>query len=124
MTKILDIQKSIIAANGNISLAKELFTMLLDDLDARLNQIENSFQSNNMEVLAEQIHKLYGATAYCIVPELRKSTEILENALRQQDYTQLNKLIDVVLSDIRQLISEGPAFLEKDWLSVQVEEKL
>ncbi len=52
MTKILDIQQSIIAANGNTSLAKELFTMLLDDLDVRQQQIESSFQSKNMETLA------------------------------------------------------------------------
>ena len=124
MTKILDIQKSITAANGNVSLAKELFSMLLDDLDLRLNQIETSFQSNNLEVLAEHIHKLYGATAYCIVPKLRENAERLEDVLRQKNHSQLNKLVDLVLSEIRQLISEGPAFLEIDWLSVQVEEKL
>ena len=68
MTKILDIQKSIEAANGNTSLAKELFSMLLNDLDVRLGQIKTSFDANNMNELAEHIHKLYGATAYCIVP--------------------------------------------------------
>lgn len=89
MTKILDIQQSIIAANGNVSLAKELFTMLLDDLDVRGQQIETSFHSNDMEVLAEHIHKLYGATAYCIVPKLRKSVEMLEDELRKKSMLNL-----------------------------------
>ncbi|GMR15937.1 MAG: hypothetical protein BMS9Abin31_0234 [Gammaproteobacteria bacterium] len=122
MTKILDIQQSIIAANGNVSLAKELFTMLLDDLDVRLHQIESSFQSNDMEVLAEHIHKLYGATAYCIVPKLRKSAEALEDALRQKDYSQLKELVDIILKEIKQLISEGPTYIEKDWLNLQLKE--
>ena len=119
MTKILDIQKSITAANGNVSLAKDLFTMLLDDLDIRLEQIENSFQSNDMVMLEEHIHKLYGATAYCIVPKLRKSTETLDGLLRQKDYSQLKNLVGQVLKEIQQLISDGPDFIEQDWLEFQ-----
>lgn len=119
MTKILDIQQSITAANGNASLAKDLFIMLLDDLKVRLEQIENSFQSNDMAVLGEHIHKLYGATAYCIVPKLRNSTEILERALRDKDSTQLNILVEKVIQEIKQLMEDGPAHIEKDWLSIE-----
>jgi len=120
MTKILDIQQSIIAANGNTSLAKELFTMLIDDLDVRLQQIETSFQSNNMGTLEEHIHKLYGATAYCIVPQLRESTKILDETLRNKDYEKIDSLVDNVLNEMRQLLNEAPAFIEKDWLEYQV----
>lgn len=120
MTKILDIQQSIIAANGNTSLAKELFTMLIDDLDVRLQQIETSFQSNNMGALEEHIHKLYGATAYCIVPQLRESTKILDEILRNKDYEKIDSLVDNVLNEMRQLINEAPAFIEKDWVEYQM----
>ena len=51
MTKILDIEQSITAANGNAKLAKDLFVMLLDDLKSRLEQIESSFKANDMESL-------------------------------------------------------------------------
>ena len=122
MTKILDIQQSIIAANGNASLAKELFTMLLDDIDVRMQQIESSFQKNNMEMLQEHIHKLYGATAYCIVPKLRESAAELDEILRQKDYSQLQPLVDVVLQEIRQLISDGPAFIDRDWNDIQIKD--
>lgn len=115
MTKILDIKRSITAANGNVSLAKELFTMLLTDIDERLKQIEASFKSNNMQELEEHIHKLYGATAYCIVPPLRQSAKSLEKILREKDYSQLITHIDVVVNEIIHLIKEGPAFIELDW---------
>ncbi len=115
MTKILDIQQSITAANGNVSLAKDLFTMLLEDLELRRQQIENSFQSDDMVMLEEHIHKLYGATAYCIVPKLRQSTEILEGLLRKQDYSQLKNLVEQVLQEIQKLMSKGPAFIKQDW---------
>ena len=120
MTKILDIQQSIIAANGNTSLAKELFTMLIDDLDVRLQQIETSFQSNNMVTLEEHVHKLYGATAYCIVPKLRESTKTLDEILRHKNYEKIDNLVDNVLHEMRQLMNEAPAFIEKDWLEYQV----
>jgi len=119
MTKILDIQQSITAANGNVSLAKDLFTMLLDDLDVRQQQIENSYQSNDMVMLEEHIHKLYGATAYCIVPKLRQSTETLEGRLRQKDYSQLKKFVEKVLQEIQLLISNGPDYIEQNWLEFQ-----
>lgn len=119
MTKILDIQQSITAANGNVSLAKDLFTMLLDDLELRQQQIENSFQLDDMEMLEEHIHKLYGATAYCIVPQLRLSTETLEGLLRQKDYSQLKKFVEKVLQEMQLLISNGPAYIEQNWLEFQ-----
>ena len=122
MTKILDIQQSIIAANGNVSLAKELFTMLLDDLDVRRQQIESSFQAGNKEVLAEHVHKLYGATAYCIVPTLRECTETLEERLRQKDYSQLDEFVGSVLEAIQKIINTGPDFIKKDWLDFQIKE--
>lgn len=115
MTKILDIEQSVTAANGNAKLARDLFIMLLDDLKVRLDQIESSFQSNDMTSLAEHIHKLYGATAYCIVPRLRSSTEVLDQTLKEENYSQINELVENVTNEIRQLMQEGPFHIEKDW---------
>ena len=117
MTKILDIQQSIIAANGNISLAKELFSMLLDDLDLRFQQIESSFQSQNMTDLEHHVHKLYGATAYCIVPKLRESVKELEHALAQNKYSHLTELVAVILTNIKQLMNDGPGFITEEWFA-------
>ncbi|MDH5395861.1 MAG: hypothetical protein OEW97_06270, partial [Gammaproteobacteria bacterium] len=65
--------------------------------------------------LEEYIHKLYGATAYCIVPQLRQCTEIAEHALRNKEYDELESLIDKVLKEIKKLTSDGPDFIDKDW---------
>lgn len=116
MTKIFDIQKTIAAANGNTSLAKELFTMLLDDLDSRFQQIQSSFNSNNYKSLAEYAHKLYGATAYCIVPQLREATRLLDQALSDKEHAQLEKLVTRVLHEITQLRDNGPDYLQKEWI--------
>jgi len=115
MTKILDIRQTIAAANGNIPLARELFKMLLDDLDSRFEQIESSYKANNNEALAEHAHKLYGATAYCIVPQLREVTRVLDQALCDKEHTQLEELVTNVLNEITQLKISGPDYLQKEW---------
>ena len=115
MTKVLDIELSITAANGNAKLAKDLFNMLLEDLNTRLEQINTSFNGNDMDALAEHIHKLYGATAYCIVPRLRSQTEILEHNLKAKDFSNLQQLVENVTSEITELMTQGPLHLEKDW---------
>ena len=122
MTKILDIQQTIVAANGNVSLAKELFTMLLDDLSVRQQQIASSFRDTNMEALSEHIHKLYGATAYCIVPQLRENTAIVEKQLKQNDFSQLDELVKRVLEEIQKVIDAGPELIKLDWLDFQLTE--
>lgn len=119
MSKTLDIQQSIVAANGNVSLAKELFSMLLNDLDVRLGQIETSFHNNDLEMLSEHVHKLYGATAYCIVPKLRKSAEVLEDVLRQKEHSQLTELVNDVVDKMKEIITTGPNYLEEDWNDFQ-----
>jgi two-component system sensor histidine kinase BarA len=114
MTKIVDIQQSISAANGNTALAKDLFIMLLDDLGARSQQIKDSFQNNDMDTLAEHIHKLYGATAYCVVPALRESVGSLDIKLKEKNYN-VGQLVNTVLNEIQNIIKDGPNILEEDW---------
>lgn len=116
MTKIFDIQQTIISANGNTTLAKDLFKMLLDDIDIRYQQIQSSFKENNYQVLAEHAHKLYGATAYCIVPRLREATRLLDEALSANELTQLEQLVSNVLNEIKQLMQSGEDYLQQDWV--------
>jgi len=113
--QIFDRQQSIIAANGNVTLAKELFTMLLSELNSRFQQIESSFRSNDLDTLAEHVHKLYGATAYCIVPQLRQDAQKLDEALSEKKGSPLAPLVAAVLDSMTQLINKGPDFLESDW---------
>lgn len=122
MTKILDIQQSIVAANGNVSLAKELFLMLLDDLNLRLEQIESSFQSSNMDALTDHIHKLYGATAYCIVPKLRDCTATLEEKLKKKEYSQIDDLVNKVIYEVKNIIHSGPSYIQEDWFGYKMAE--
>lgn len=115
MIKTLDIRKSIKAANGNITLARELFTMLLDDLAVKEAQINTCIKQNDLKSLKELTHKLFGATAYCIAPELRITTEKLEQRLKLHHETELEHMIDNLQKVIKEILSEGPLILSMDW---------
>jgi len=117
MTKTLDIKKSIKAANGNITLAKELFTMLLNDLAVKEEQLNSCIKENDFNSLEELAHKLFGATAYCVAPELRMATERLEQTLKFKQNTELELLINNLQKVIKEILSEGPSILRLDWES-------
>lgn len=115
MNDILDIKQSIINANGNVGLAKDLFQMLLDELPERLDQVNLSYQTGNFEDLLEHAHKIYGATAYCAVPAIRKAAEDLEATLKKAETTDLEVLVNELTCQIKHLILKGQEFLDQNW---------
>ncbi|WP_417517109.1 ATP-binding protein [Marinobacter sp.] len=78
----VSVGESIQLAAGKTDLAEELFSMLLEQLPADLNQIARFWDERNLENLLECVHKLHGATRYCGVPELRSAANRLETALK------------------------------------------
>ncbi|SHK75350.1 two-component system, NarL family, sensor histidine kinase BarA [Marinobacter antarcticus] len=78
----VSVAESIQLAAGKADLAEELFSMLLEQLPADLNQIERFWGKQDLVSLLECVHKLHGATRYCGVPELRSAANRLETALK------------------------------------------
>ncbi len=115
MSEILDIPQAIEQAGGNPDLAKELFTMLLNELPGQKEKLNQAISQGDNQALWDHTHKLHGSTAYCGVPALNIATRDMKEALKQQsgdisDVTQrLNKAIDDLLMD-------GLTALEQDWL--------
>lgn len=115
MAAKLDIQKSLAAANGNVKLAKELFDMFTHELNERAARIKSSMQAGDFESLLENTHKLYGATAYCVVPELRDHAGKLENALKMNQLDSLEILVNQTLTSITEIMEEAPNYIAQDW---------
>jgi two-component system sensor histidine kinase BarA len=66
------------AAGGDPDLAEELFASLLAALPADLRAMRTSLGAGDWQRLAEQAHRLRGATRYCGVPGLDQAAEALE----------------------------------------------
>lgn len=114
MPEMLDIPQAIEQAGGNPDLAKELFTMLLKELPDQKEKLNQAFAKGDNQAIWNHSHKLYGSTAYCGVPALRKAAKELEEAIKAQTDDVSNKIQEVNKA-IDDLLVDGQTVLEQDW---------
>ncbi len=114
MPELLDIPQAIEQAGGNPELAKELFSMLMKELPGMQTKLNQAFNADNLQGLWDQVHKIYGATAYLGVPTLQKAARDLETAIKSQanDVTVEIQALNKVIEALR---LQGQALLEQDW---------
>ena len=114
MPETLDISLAIEQAGGNAELARDLFTMLLDELPHHRDKLQQAFQAGDNEALWDHAHKVYGATAYCGVPALREAAGELEQAIKGQT-DDLGGRLDAVIRAMEELVENGAVYLKQDW---------
>lgn len=115
MPKMLDIHQAIETAGGNPELARELFTMLLQELPVLKNKLNQAYSDGDNESLWNLAHKIHGSTAYCGVPLLQQAARDLEDAIKAQANDVADK-IRRVNQATDELLADGPAMLEQNWL--------
>jgi len=115
MSNIVDIKLALEQAGGSEELARDLFSMLLDDLPNLKNSLNQAFEQNDSQALWDHTHKIYGSTAYCGVPMLHDSAKAMEQGIKQADSAALQPLLDKLNDAIQALQIEGPQILEQDW---------
>jgi two-component system sensor histidine kinase BarA len=111
---MLDIPQAIEQAGGNPDLAKDLFTMLLNELPGQKEKLNQALARGDNQAIRDHTHKLYGSTAYCGVPALRKAARELEEAIRAQTDDVSNKIQEVNKA-IDDLLIDGQTILDQDW---------
>lgn len=101
----VDINLSLKLANNKPLLARDMLDMLLKGLPSEQRLINTAFEENNMNQLAELIHRLYGSSCYCGVPRLKHISGLLDKLMQAQQYDEaksaligLNHAIDDVLT--------------------------
>ena len=83
----IDWELSLKNAGGKDSLAREMLKMLTDSFPEARKLIHKYLKAENTQKLAEQVHKLHGATAYCGVPELKSLAHQYESLLKSNGIT-------------------------------------
>ena len=79
----LDWQLALQRAGGKEDLANEMLSMLLLSIPETQKLIETALAQNNDAELLSVIHKFHGACCYTGVPKLKKLSETIETALKQ-----------------------------------------
>ncbi|WP_320823185.1 response regulator [Reinekea sp.] len=99
----VDLVSGLDKANGKLSLAKDMFAMLLDSLNKDQAQINSLYQQGDFKALLEMVHRLHGATLYCGVPRLRITAMHTETLLKQGYYSLLEDALFMLNDEIGNL---------------------
>ena len=100
-------------ANGNVSLALELFNMLVGELPEHRSGIEQALAEKDAARLKDVAHKLNGAARCCGTPALRTAADALERAIVNSDTDDLDAKAATLLTEIDRLLEfELPAELK------------
>ncbi|MDQ7050506.1 MAG: response regulator [Enterobacterales bacterium] len=78
----IDWQMSLKKAGNREHLAKDMLRMLVESFDEAKWLIQKHLDSEDLENLTAQVHRIHGATAYCGVPKLKNLAEQYETLLK------------------------------------------
>lgn len=117
MTQVIDYQLALEQAAGNQELAKELFKMLLKELPLLQQKLNIAIKENDLPGCWEHAHKIYGSTAYCGVPALRTSAQIMESSVKEEDMEKIEANFSGLSVEIERLLEHGPRALTEEWSS-------
>ncbi len=120
MSEIFDVRIALEQAGDSEELARELFTMLLDELPDHRQAIDAAFQtlsSEDMEIdiLWDPVHKLHGATAYLGVPGLHHAVKTFEDQIKRGNRDQLGEGFSRLDTEINRLLKHGRDILAGSW---------
>jgi len=120
MSEIFDAGIALEQAGDNEELARELFTMLLDELPDHRQAIDTALKALNREDLEinklwDPVHKLHGATAYLGVPALRQAVKAFEDQIKQNRRDQLDEGFRQLDAEINRLLEHGGEILSRNW---------
>ena len=106
-------------ANGTVSLAVEMFEMLIASLKTEKQNIITFWEIESLDDLLETIHKLHGAARYCGIPALRAALEQFETSLKANRSGEFPSAMRKVTTEITRLENWTS---DNDWRSMLQEE--
>ncbi len=120
MSEIFDAVIALEQAGGSEELARDLFTMLLDELPDQQASISTAFKLANtegsaIESLWDPVHKLHGSTAYLGVSALKEAVKAFEDNIKQNNRDQLAEGFRQLDSAINHLLEQGQQILSRNW---------
>ena len=91
--KAIDWQMTVERLNGNIEAAREVLALFLKELPELQKMINDAYQSNQIELLYEHLHRLHGGCCYVGVPTLKISTYQFCEAAKKKRVSELSALL-------------------------------
>ena len=112
---VFDRDLALANANNRADVAIELFELLVEGLPDDIERLVSSAQ--DIRSLKRHVHRMHGAIRYSGVPRLASVVARLEAAAKQEDRQQIDRLINLLCSEVDSLLvwrRENPEILAPD----------
>jgi len=82
-----------------------MLELLITMIKEEMGNIQNFYQQKDWEKLYHLIHKLYGGSCYCGVPDLQKTSQRAESLLQKQNYHDIDEAMSNLFNAMRDIIN-------------------
>jgi len=111
---IIDLTLGLERASGKLDLAKDMFGMLIGNLETDRLRLQHLQEQRDYKALLEEVHRLHGATHYCGVPRVQQTARHTEVLLKQGQYERLDEAMKLLLNTLVELQNWAA---QTDWTS-------
>ena len=102
---VIDPALAIANAGGDPTLAKDLYSMLQQELPSYLRSIPHAYQEADFDKLYQLVHKLNGSATYCGVPALKQAAQHFERHIKQDNQAAFAEDLQQLCDEIRAIIA-------------------
>ena len=111
-TPVIDLPLGLERASGKLDLAKDMFAMLIDNLEEDRSRLQQLREQSDYKGMLEAVHRLHGATHYCGVPRVQQAARHAEVLLKQGQY----ELLEEAMTLLNDALNELQGWAERtDW---------
>ncbi|MCB5161622.1 response regulator [Marinomonas algarum] len=102
---IFDMDKALGIVDGKANIAKEMFDMLADSLDAEKKLIQHHLEHQDTKKLIEVVHRIHGASKYTGTINIALHAGYLETHLKELGLEEVEGVVDDFVESIDDLLA-------------------
>mgnify|MGYP003627498077 CR=1 FL=1 len=105
LIEIFDLEKALKIVDGKTDIAKEMFDMLADSLDAEKKLIQHHLENQDIEKLIEVVHRIHGASKYTGTINIARHAGFLETHLKELGLEDADGVAEDFIEAIEDLLN-------------------
>ncbi|MBD5772278.1 response regulator [Marinomonas colpomeniae] len=105
MADIFDLDKALSIVDGKEEIAREMFDLLADTLDAEKKLIQHHLQNQDIEKLIEVVHRVHGASKYTGTISIARNAGFLEIHLKELGLEEVEGVAEDFMDAIEELLN-------------------
>ncbi len=115
----IDLKKSLLLTANSESLLKQIFEILLKEIPAYQNQLEDALKQSDRNKISLVIHKIHGVTCYASLPKIRQQVLTIEQLMTRNPTENIDIKIKDIIEELSCIKSAAKTQVETKALAAQ-----